>query len=90
MKTGELKLIMTSSVCPEQYDVIFKDKVVAYFRLRHGGFRVDCPTCGGETVYFAYVKGDGCFYSDRERSIQIHQAKKAVIRYYKGHPECLQ
>jgi hypothetical protein len=54
---------------------------VAYFRLRHGGFRVNVPDVGGEVVYTANPKGDGMFYDD-ERVHYLTQAVLAVQEYY--------
>ncbi len=70
------RLKQTCGACPEQYDV-YDDlgQQVAYFRLRHGGFRVDVPDCGGETIYTANPKGDGIF--DREE--RVHYLTKAVL-----------
>lgn len=76
------RLQQTCSACPEQYDV-FDDlgQQVAYFRLRHGSFRVDVPDCGGETVYTANPEGDGIFM-DHERVRYLTEAILAVQEYY--------
>lgn len=76
------RLKKTCSACPEQYDV-FDDlgQQVAYLRLRHGGFRVDVPDCGGETIYTANPEGDGCFM-DHERVRYLTEAILAVQEYY--------
>lgn len=76
------RLQQTCGACPEQYDV-FDDlgQQVAYFRLRHGGFRVDVPDCGGETIYTANPKGDGIFHDD-ERVRYLTEAVLAVQEYY--------
>lgn len=60
LKNG-LDLIRTSCACPEQYDVLKNGNKVAYFRLRHGEFTIDMPTCGGEEVYEGSPDGDGAF-----------------------------
>jgi hypothetical protein len=44
----EIKLVLTCSFCPEQYEA----------------FGVDFPDCGGKTIYEAYPKGDGCFMEE--------------------------
>ncbi len=75
-----LKLIMTCGACPEQYDVFKNDMQVAYYRLRHGEFRVDVPECGGETIYEAEPNGDGCFDTD-ERIAFLNKAMKALLQY---------
>lgn len=76
------RLQQTCGACPEQYDV-FDDlgQQVAYFRLRHGGFRVDVPDCGGETIYTANPEGDGVFMLN-ERVRYLTEAVLAVQEYY--------
>lgn len=76
------RLLQISGACPEQYDVFDAlGQQVAYFRLRHGSFRVDVPDCGGETIYTANPKGDGRFYED-ERAKYLTEAVLAVQEYY--------
>ena len=82
MYIGKYTLKQTCGACPEQYDVYDGEKQVAYFRLRHGNFRVDVPDCGGETVYTAFTSCDGIFEED-ERSHYLHKAVRAVEDYYK-------
>lgn len=73
-----LKLICTCPACPEQYDVFDADnKQVGYLRLRHGYFRADVPTCGGETIYASNPKGDGMF-DDDERMTELTAAITAI------------
>jgi hypothetical protein len=76
------RLKQTCFACPEQYDV-YDDlgQQVAYFRLRHGGFRVDVPDCGGETIYSANPEGDGIFTRE-ERVRYLTEAVLAVQEYY--------
>lgn len=72
------KLVLTSSACPEQYDVFdAAGKKVGYLRLRHGRFRVDVPDCGGETIYSSYTKGDGTF-EETERMDELRNAVDAI------------
>jgi hypothetical protein len=73
-----LQIKMTCPACPEQYEVFNNDKQVAYFRLRHGEFRVDYPTCGGETIYEAEPSGDGMF-DDNERLTYMAKAMRQVL-----------
>lgn len=75
-----LRLKLTSSSFPEQYDVYLGDEQVAYFRLRHGIFRVDIPECGGETIYHAKPKGSGQFEPD-EREYYLTDAVQYVLNY---------
>lgn len=78
------RLDRTCLACPEQYDVFAGDLQVAYFRLRHGRFRVDVPDCGGETIYEASPEGDGIF-TDNERMRYLTEAITAVQTYYANH-----
>lgn len=69
---GGIHLKRTCLACPEQYDAFDgAGKMVGYFRLRHGHFRVDYPDCGGETVYEAEPKGDGIFEADEREGFLI-------------------
>lgn len=82
MKTPELTLEKTYSVCPEQYDLVDGNgKCVAYFRLRHSYFSVECPDVGGTLVYEAHPDGDGCFMP-HEREKYIEAAMDAVKKHY--------
>lgn len=72
-----LELRCTCPSHPEQYDVFDGKTQVAYFRLRHGEFRVDVPECGGETIYEASPNGDGLFDAD-ERQQYLTEAVAAV------------
>ena len=73
-----LELKMTCGACPEQYDVFKDGNQVAYYRLRHGQFRVDYPEAGGETIYKAEPSGDGIF-KDNERLISLTKAMRQVL-----------
>jgi len=77
-KIGEYELILTCHACPEQYEVFKDGKQVAYYRLRHGEFRVDLGECGGETIYEAEPNGDGIFDAD-ERFIYLIKAIREVL-----------
>jgi hypothetical protein len=75
------KLVLTCYACPEQYDV-FDDEgnQVAYLRLRHGQFTVECPDCGGETVYAIETLGDGIFVDD-ERYFHLREAITKIQKW---------
>lgn len=75
------RLERTCHACPEQYDVYAGEEQVAYFRLRHGVFRVDVPDCGGETIYEVDPYGDGIFTRE-ERVGYLTKAVLAVQEYY--------
>lgn len=85
MNDMDIRLIETSGECPEQYDAVLDGKIVGYLRLRHGFFRVDCPGCGGKTVYVAEPQGDGCFEPD-EREGYLYQAKLAIASWIRDLP----
>ena len=75
-----LKFVQTCFACPEQYDAYDGDQMVAYLRLRHGRFTVECPDVGGTLVYKAHPKGDGIF-DDDERSIYLGHASAAILAW---------
>lgn len=74
-----LEIKMTCGACPEQYEVFKNGNQVAYYRLRHGEFRVHIPDCGGETIYESFPNGDGIF-DDDERLRELTNAMKAVLK----------
>lgn len=73
-----LTIRQTCSACPEQYVVLKDGQQVAYYRLRHGEFRVDYPDHRGETIYKAEPNGDGAFDPD-ERLTYLAKAMRAVL-----------
>lgn len=83
IKKSDIRLEQTCCACPEQYDAFLRDtnELIGYLRLRGGYFRVDYPNSGGETIYEANPKGDGCFESE-EREFYIKEAKKAIKKKY--------
>ena len=74
-----IKLVQTCGACPEQYDAFIGDKQVGYLRLRHGWFRVDFLSCGGDVVFECKTKGDGSFYDEEERETMLREAKRAIL-----------
>lgn len=82
MNINEITLVKTCGACPEQYDAFDKSgKQIAYLRLRHGSFTVECPDVGGELVYSVCPNGDGMF-DDNERSGYLSDAKMAIASFY--------
>lgn len=78
----ELDFVLTCASHPEQYDVYDEaGKEVGYLRLRWGEFRVDYPTCGGETLWrFAFpdqFKGE--FEGEEERTLFMYRAKSLIL-----------
>lgn len=75
-----LKLIMTCTSCPEQYDAYLGDTQVGYLRLRHGWFRANVPRSTGKIVYQTEdIEGDGSFATDAERDDQLSKAAEAIL-----------
>lgn len=70
----------TSDACPEQYDVFRNGEQVAYFRLRHGIFRVDYPGWGGETIYKACPNGDGFFTNDERLNYMTEAMHQLILK----------
>lgn len=75
-----LVLILTCGACPEQYDVLKDGKQVAYFRLRHGEFRVDYPDVRGKVIYSVEPMGDGIFH-DTERLAYMTKAMRVLLEF---------
>lgn len=75
-----LQIKMTCPACPEQYEVFKDKKQVAYFRLRHGEFRVDFPTCGDETIFEAEPDGDGIFNNDERLNYMAKAMRKVLLK----------
>jgi hypothetical protein len=75
---NDLEIKLTSYACPEQYEVFRNDRQVAYYRLRHGEFRVDYPECGGEEILCEHPNGDGIF-DENERLIYLAKAMRKVL-----------
>lgn len=69
-----LELVLTCPSHPEQYDVFKGEDYVAYYRLRHGEFRVDFSQCGEETIYESQPSGDGYFTNDE----RLHYLLKSM------------
>jgi hypothetical protein len=78
---GVFRLVMTCGACPEQYDVYRNGEQVAYFRLRHGTFRVDVPNAAGKTIFEVCPEGDGAF-TNFERGRWLRKALRAVEEHY--------
>ena len=74
------ELIKTCDESPEQYDVKKDGEQVAYLRLRHGCFTVECPDVRGELVYEAEPEGEGMF-REYEREVFLRAAIYAVTEW---------
>ncbi len=81
MNLKGFELIQTCGACPEQYEVFLNRERMSYLRLRHGYFYVAVPDSGGELIYEANPKGDGCFECD-ERDEYLQNAIDAIIAHY--------
>lgn len=82
----DIKLELTCSACPEQYDAFIDGRKVGYLRLRHGRFTAEAIDQDGryEEVYYAATEGDGIFESD-ERDVHLSNAKLAIDAYHRAH-----
>lgn len=77
-----VNLICTCSAAPEQYDAVDGDgNKIAYLRLRHGQFTVECPDAFGTVVYSAALNGRDIF-DTAERERYLTAAVKAIAKYY--------
>ena len=74
-----IRLVLTCSACPEQYDAYKEDgSYFGYFRLRHGYFRVDDRD--GDQVYnTSQIHGDGIFDGQDERRTELTRGVDALI-----------
>jgi len=70
------KLDQTCSACPEQYDAYLDGKIVGYFRLRNGLFRVQTVP-DFISVYECHTRGDGIFH-EHEREFFLVEGIKAI------------
>lgn len=82
MEKDKLVFKCTCCACPEQYDVFYNDKQVAYVRLRHGYLYCDVPDCNSDTIYEANPQGKGCFWDDEEREYYLNIIKDKIVEYY--------
>lgn len=78
-----IRLVQTCGACPEQYDAYIGTELVGYLRLRHGYFRVECPSSGGIEVYGAHPQGDGVFEHE-ERDGYLRRAVSAIHLFNDG------
>lgn len=74
---GSYRLVLTCSMCPEQYDVFFGPLQVGYLRLRHGEFSVTYPDVGGEELWDTKPLGEGSF-EEEEREGYLTEAVKRI------------
>ena len=81
---GDYRWICTCGACPEQYDVFYKDKCVAYGRLRFGNFTVSNDAYREIEFYRAAFSDGwkGCFDTQKEREYHINLAQKNIEAYY--------
>jgi hypothetical protein len=82
-----LRVMMTCSACPEQYDVLDGDKTVGYLRLRHGRFYAAYPDVGGKVVYEHHFPDKrGCFDNKGERDYHLRFAVDAITKTIASEP----
>lgn len=71
----KLKLVQTSSACPEQYEVYLGENNIGYMRLRHGYFRAEYL---GKIVFEGSPNGDGIF-TEEERPHFLNKACREIL-----------
>lgn len=82
IKIGELDFVKTCPACPEQYDVFYKGKQVAYLRLRWGYFSVDIPDACGKEIFGEQIDDSGWqgeFDNDERRQKYLEIAKDKIM-----------
>jgi len=78
-----IRLVKTSSVCPEQYDVFQGDLEIGYIKLRNGVLRA---MSGPRTVYLTKL-GEQNFFHDNEREYYLDYCVASILLFLKGeHP----
>ena len=81
------KWICTCHACPEQYDVCFEDKPVAYVRLRRGGLSVNPYVDGDidwntELYYHQFDDGwKGCFDDEEETGKYQKEIEEVILKH---------
>lgn len=68
-------------MCPEQYDVFYKSKRLAYIRLRYGRLTCEVPDFNGKTIYKKNFKREwkGHFCDEKERKKYLDIIKTKII-----------
>lgn len=87
IKPSELRLEMTCSLCPEQYDVFDKDgRCLGYLHLRGGSFTVNCVRPGkkyGEVISKYTLDGWHEFAGEEERAAYLAIARRDIAEYFR-------
>lgn len=87
MNIKGLEFVMTSSACPEQYDVYDGQRnIVGYIRLRWGGLVCEYPNVWGKVIYSANI-GDGWtgwFENSEQRMFHLNAIADKIIAAMKG------
>lgn len=82
----EYNLILTSSACPEQYDVLLYQIKCGYVRLRNGHFTARIVKNDeidfSDIVYESCTLGDGMFEPE-ERYKHLYNAVAAIHSFWK-------
>lgn len=80
-KIRKLNFELTCESCPEQYDVYFEGKQVAYVRLRGGYLSCECPDVNGELVYSRmFSNWAGGFTSEWARKRYLRKLARIIKR----------
>jgi len=80
----KIKLVKTCFACPEQYDLFFEDKMIAYIRLRWGRLYCSVPDVSGKIIYDYQFEDTmkGMFDDENERKKYLKIIKKKINEYY--------
>jgi hypothetical protein len=76
---------LTCSMFPEQYDVYYGSKKVAYVRLRFGSLTAEIPDVPGREVFcYSFENGfKGNFFDENERNIWLNKVASAILKSIK-------
>jgi hypothetical protein len=85
---GDYRWVCTCSAFPEQYEVFYKEKQVAYVRLRYGVLRAYVPDVANGNLLFVtnfenQYQGD--FMSEERRNFWIDFIQQELEFYYAKH-----
>lgn len=69
------------TICPEQYDVMQNGQRVAYVRLRHGSYTVECPDVNGEIILHMTVPNHAGTFLDEARDHYLKLAAEAIVTW---------
>lgn len=94
IKPAEIRLEMTCSMCPEQYNAFSKDgQYLGYLHLRDHYFTVNCLRPGDEfeeAIQSYDTAGRFEFDSEQERSAYLSIARRDIAEFFRKLEQCPQ